>query len=92
MHVKHWTELWSRDVADMSGGEITIEDKSGRSALSQGSVITPTKVKATLASIPIATESMVSRGISSMSLYSQYDFVARFVLIVVVAQVVLSSQ
>jgi len=52
----------------LSGGVITMEDKNGRSALSQGTVVTPTKVKATLASIPIATESLISRGVSSLSL------------------------
>jgi len=41
-----------------------MEDKNGRSALSQGSVVTPTKVKATLASIPIATESLINRPTS----------------------------
>jgi len=51
---------------DLSGGVITMEDRSGRSALSQGTVVTPTKVKATLASIPIATESLVNRGTSSL--------------------------
>ena len=45
-----------------------MEDKNGRSALSQGTVGTPTKVKATLASIPVATKSLVQRGISSMAL------------------------
>ena len=51
-----------------SGGVITMEDKNGRSALSQGNTTAPTKVKATLASIPVATKSLVNRGISSMSL------------------------
>ena len=46
-----------------------MEDKNGRSALSQGTVGTPTKVKATLASIPVATKSLVQHGISSMSLH-----------------------
>jgi len=45
-----------------------MEDKNGRSALSQGTVGTPTKVKATLASIPVATKSLVQRAISSMTL------------------------
>ena len=46
----------------MSGGVITMEDKNGRIA------VAPTKVKATLASIPVATESLVSRPVSSKSL------------------------
>ena len=50
------------DVVDMSGGVITMEDKNGRIA------VAPTKVKATLASIPVATESLVSRPVSSKSL------------------------
>jgi len=47
-----------------------MEDKSGRSALSQGTAITPTRVKATLASIPIATESLTSRTVSGTALCS----------------------
>ena len=47
-----------------------MEDKNGRSALSQGTVVTPTKVKATLVSIPIATESLINRRVSSMSIIS----------------------
>jgi len=43
-----------------------MEDKNGRSALSQGTVSTPTKVKATLASIPVATKSLVQHTITSM--------------------------
>jgi hypothetical protein len=40
------------------GGVITMEDRNGRSALNVGTVATPTKVKATLASVPIGTESL----------------------------------
>jgi len=50
-----------------------MEDKNGRSALSQGAAVVPTKVKATLASIPIATESLVSRRISSTLLLLYYS-------------------
>ena len=45
-----------------------MEDKNGRSALTQGTAVTPTRVKATLASIPIATESLINRTVSGMSL------------------------
>ena len=50
-----------------SGGVITMEDKNGRSALSQGTAVTPTRVKATLASIPVATESLINCTASGMS-------------------------
>jgi len=50
----------------LSGGVITMEDKNGRSALSQCLAVAPTKVKATLASIPVATEALADRSVASM--------------------------
>jgi len=73
INARETLEAFETFANDMLGGVITMEDKNGRSALSQGAAVVPTKVKATLASIPIATESLVSRRISSTLLLLYYS-------------------
>jgi hypothetical protein len=55
------------------GGIITMETSNGRNTFSLGNVQTPTRVKASLASIPVGTEASTTKPIpASRELFMVY--------------------